>query len=603
MIIVYVIDNYGEFSNGTTITALRSKQKLEEKGHTVRIVTAGDFQGEHIYHLEKRNIPIVSPVAKKQHMYFAKFDEQVMREAFDGADVVHFFMPWQVSIKGIKLCKKMNIPYTAAFHSQPENITYGMGLGRFGGVVAWFIYKLFQFRLYRKVLHVHCPTLFIAKEMTKHHYKNQKHVISNGIDQIYKRGEKVDKNYIQILSTGRYALEKRQDVIIKAIARSKYRNQIKLVLAGAGPLQKKYERIAKRCGVDTTFGFYSQNELLDIIHNSDLYIHAADAEIEGISALEAIACGLVPVIAKSKKSATSQFALDERSLFESKDYKTLALKIDYWLEHLEEKEKMSIAYEKYAENYRLDRSVNLLEQMFKQAIEDKQKLEAYDLIEKKYRKMVVKSRWEKSWSFAVYYFIAIPILSLYLFLFKGVRIRNRKNIRYIKGGAIMVSNHVDNLDSVMNALSAFPRKPIFTSIKDNFNLPVAGKFVSILGTTPIPETPNEIKVFFHELSKQIRKGRIVHFFPEGELIKKDDEIRAFKKGAFLLAEETNSPVIPVGIKFEKRKSEKKIPFIGKSKIVVSIGKPIYPDIFQYKRESINQLRDEAFNEMVALVEE
>lgn len=37
MIIVYVIDNYGEFSNGTTVTAKRSKEKLEAKGHTVRI--------------------------------------------------------------------------------------------------------------------------------------------------------------------------------------------------------------------------------------------------------------------------------------------------------------------------------------------------------------------------------------------------------------------------------------------------------------------------------------------------------------------------------------------------------------------------------------
>ena len=40
-----------------------------------------------------------------------------------------------------------------------------------------------------------------------------------------------------------------------------------------------------------------------------------DAEIEAIACIEAFSCGLVPVIAGSEQSATPQFALDERSLF------------------------------------------------------------------------------------------------------------------------------------------------------------------------------------------------------------------------------------------------------------------------------------------------
>ena len=599
MIIVYVIDNYGEFSNGTTITALRSKQKLEALGHTVKIVTAGDYPGKDIYHLKKRYIPIISRVSEKQHMYFAKYDEKIMTEAFKDADVVHFFMPWNVSVKGVKLCKKLQIPCTAAFHSQPENVTYGMGLKQFGKPLAWFLYKRHQFNLYRHVLHVHCPTSFIANEMKKHHYHNQKHVISNGIDQIYQPGVKIESSTIQILSTGRYAPEKRQDIIIKAIARSKYKDNIKLILAGQGPLKQKYEKLAKKLNVNTEFGFYDQNQLLNIIQQSDLYVHAADAEIEGIAALEAIACGLVPIIAVSNKSATAQFALDDRSKFDSKDYKTLALKIDYWLEHKEEKQIMSKAYVEYAENYRLDHSVVLLEQMFKQAIEDKQKLDAYAYIEKAYKKLVVKSRSRKFVSALFYYIIGIPLLTIYMYVFKGLRIKNRKNLRTINSGAIMISNHVDNLDSVMNALSVFPKKPIFTGIKDNFKLPITGKLVTLLGTTPIPETPNEIKVFFHELSKQIRKGRIVHFFPEGELVKKDTQLRAFKKGAFLLAEETKSPIIPVGIRFIE--SQHKLPFLLKAKVVVDVGTPIYPDLFQYKKDSIMQLTEESFSEISTLI--
>ena len=49
MIIVYVIDSYGEFSNGTTITAKRSKEYLEKLGHTVRIVSISKDSNKDFY--------------------------------------------------------------------------------------------------------------------------------------------------------------------------------------------------------------------------------------------------------------------------------------------------------------------------------------------------------------------------------------------------------------------------------------------------------------------------------------------------------------------------------------------------------------------------
>ena len=600
MIIVYVIDNYGELSNGTTITALRSKEQLEKRGHTVRVVSAGPVKKPDGYQLKKRYIPIVSPVSKKQHMYFAKPNTKIMIEAFKDADIVHFFMPWKVSRFGIKLCKKLNIPYTAAFHTQPENITFGMGLGRLGRPIAWYIYLKFWIQFYRKVTHVHCPSPFIASELKKQHYKNRFHVISNGIAEVYHRGEKHPHEGYQILSTGRYALEKRQDIIIKAIAKSKYNHRIHLILAGHGPLEQKYRSLAYKLGVNITFSFYSQQDLIQKIHESDLYVHAADAEIEGIAALEAIACGLVPIIAESNKSATAQFAIDDRNIFKVNHVQELTEKIDYWLEHPKEREEMSIKYEKHAENYRLNHAISLLEQMFKQSIEDhKRAMVAKQKEQKKYRKLVAKTRFKKVMSWIVYYMIALPVLTIYLRLFKGIKIKNRQNIKAVKKGGIMISNHVHTLDSAMNAITVFPKKPVFTSIKSNFELPVAGKLVSMLGSTPVPETPSELKVFFYELSKQVRKGRIVHFFPEGELIKGDDKIRQLKRGAFMLAEETKSPILPIGISFHEKKSV--FSLFGKERIVINVGHPIYPDSFKLKKESIEQLSNDSQDVMNQLI--
>ena len=106
---------------------------------------------------------------------------------------------------------------------------------------------------------------------------------------------------------------------------------------------------------------------------ADLYVHTSDAEIEAMSCMEAFACGLVPVIADSPRSATPQFALDERSLFPAGDAAALAEKIDWWFEHPEAREEMGRRYAQHAEQYALDRSIVQTEEMFRLAIQEQKR--------------------------------------------------------------------------------------------------------------------------------------------------------------------------------------------------------------------------------------
>ena len=101
-----------------------------------------------------------------------------------------------------------------------------------------------------------------------------------------------------------------------------------------------------------------------------MYVHAASVEIEAIAALEAIACGLVPIIADSAASATPQFALDERSLFTDNNEFSLAEKIDYWYERDAEREVMGKVYAESAKKYSLELSLEKAERMFADEIRD-----------------------------------------------------------------------------------------------------------------------------------------------------------------------------------------------------------------------------------------
>ena len=176
------------------------------------------------------------------------------------------------------------------------------------------------------------------------------------------------EGFFNVLMVGRYAGEKRQDVLIDACAKSRHAGEIQVILAGKGPLEKKYRKLAEKLPNPIVMQFYEPSRLIEILHMADLYVHTSDAEIEAMSCMEAFACGLVPVIANSPRSATPQFALDERSLFPAGDTDALAERIDYWIEHPQEREEMERRYAEHAKQYALERSIEQTEDMFRMAI-------------------------------------------------------------------------------------------------------------------------------------------------------------------------------------------------------------------------------------------
>ena len=217
----------------------------------------------------------------------------------------------------------------------------------------------------------------IAQQLRDHGYTAQLHVISNGISPQYTYGKRPKEDWMEgffnVLMVGRYAGEKRQDVLIDACAKSRYADRIQVILAGKGPLEKKYRHLAEKLPNPAVMGFYEPERLLEILHMADLYVHTSDAEIEAMSCMEAFACGLVPVIADSPRSATPQFALDERSLFPAGDSGALAQRIDWWIEHPAEREEMEHRYAEHAKQYALSESIRQTEEMFRIAIQEQKR--------------------------------------------------------------------------------------------------------------------------------------------------------------------------------------------------------------------------------------
>ncbi len=596
MVIVLVIDMFHTNNNGTSVSARRFANALCERGHTVRVVTWGDpgksgtdpESGLHMYYVPEMKLPIASALAHKQHTLFAKPVKETLTMAIQGADVVHIFEPWPLGSAARRIAKRLHVPAMAAFHTQPENITYNTGLGWLP-LAAHFVYFMMYLLFYRRFSHIHCPSKFIAAQLRRHGYKAWLHVISNGVHPDFHPAgspRERENGLFKVLMVGRLSPEKRQDVLIRAVRQSKYAGRIQLYFAGQGPWEKRLRRMGSKLPNPPIFGYYDRPALVSLMQGCDLYVHASDIEIEGIACMEAFSCGLVPVIADSKRSATRQFALGPEHLFKAGDPASLAKRIDEWYDSPHCLREAGERYAKFGQTIALDKSIRQMERV-------------YASMNLKKKNIYHHSRLYNLISRLFTMGIAFPILQVFIRVIAGDRIRGMKNLRGLDG-ALTVCNHVHTLDSAIVGLALFPRRTVFPTLPKNLHTLWPGKIMGLLGCVAVPETWTDMKPFFDEMEFQLLRGRIVHFFPEGELRPYATCLQRFKSGAFHLAAKARVPLVPMSITFQKTRGLRRL-IRKKPVMVLTIGRPIWPAGFDIQEDSQWRM-DVAWKQMNEILE-
>lgn len=371
MKITIVTDVLGEANNGTTLAALNLISYLKSKGHEVKVVCPDKLKSglDGYYILPQYNLGIFNKYIKKNGVVIAKKDMSIIDKACFDADIVHSMLPFSVGRAAVKYCREHHIPLTSGFHAQAENATahiFAMNLGLANKLTYQNLWKHY----YQYVDAIHFPTQFICDLVKKYGIVAKvPYVISNGVETKLFYPRKVEKPVLLrekfvIVMSGRFSREKNQIALLKAIKQSRHEKNIQLILAGDGPLKKKLIKWGyKHLSNPPIIQKFKHNELADVLCLADLYVHTSIVEIEAISCLEALACGLVPIISDSPRSATSKFALTKESSFNYKSIKDLTNKIDYWIEHPKEKEQASKIYSEFAKQFDFDICMAKMEQM------------------------------------------------------------------------------------------------------------------------------------------------------------------------------------------------------------------------------------------------
>lgn len=374
MKVVLVIDSWNR-GNGCIVVTHTLARELQMRGHEVSLVTtageeASNFNGN-VDTVPGFYMPGVKEAMKNMKFLFGVGKKKVFRKAFKGADLVEILFPYFMARNAVRVAKEMNIPVLGACHIQSQNMTGAMGkdnksMDKFFN--SWFNYELFN-----RVDAIHCPSEFAADLIKSKGSNSHFRVISNGIPREFVPMENPERpdffeDYFVLMNVGRHAMEKNQENIIDALLKSKYKDKIKLLLCGKGETTERLKERGKELPVEPLVRFISEEEKQLFLNTADIYLHSSGIELESRSCLEAIGCGLPCLIEDSPNSAASQFAMDDRFLFEGGNIEELTARIDFWYENRAELKKLKEPTLESAKPYRIDKSIDAKEVLYRDVI-------------------------------------------------------------------------------------------------------------------------------------------------------------------------------------------------------------------------------------------
>lgn len=406
--LLFVINNLYTRGNGLSASARRTITLLRERGHDVRVLSSGsaeqaqacDFTAPE-FALPARRFPLADAIISAQGYAFAKPERKVIKQAVDWADVVHLEEPFGLQARTAHAAKRAGKPALATYHIHPENITATIHLDGLWPLNALLLAS-WRRRIYALARVVQCPSDSVHQRLQRWGMGDKLVTISNGVGLAPSKpevsakteycapgGRQVEtkqtpggaqpegEQVYRLLVVGRFSREKDQATILKAMRHSRYASQIQLVFAGRGPTEKSLRRAASRLVRDgvlkhaPSFNFFDAAGLDAQAEQADLYIHAAFIEVEGLSCLEVLRHGVVPVIAHSPLTATSQFALDAHSRFKARDPKALARAIDYWLSDNDRRQTEAQKYLNIGAHYDINDCVSRLELVYRKLASSK----------------------------------------------------------------------------------------------------------------------------------------------------------------------------------------------------------------------------------------
>jgi glycosyltransferase involved in cell wall biosynthesis len=366
--VAFVSDTINGQLGGGVVAARHVVGGLREQGHDVRVVAADARDADDV---TLRGFRLPLHAMPDMQFTMAVPDDAGLVRAFRDVDVVHVQFPFWLGSVAVKVAHRAGKPVVAAFHVQPENALLNVNIR--SPWLCRLVYRIWIARAFNRADAVVCPSAFAERKLRTHGLSAPTFVVSNGVppdaagSEAVSREPQFDAHFL-VLAVGRLAAEKRQDVIIEAVRRSRHRDRIRLVLAGAGPKERELRACGATLPNPPEIGFVSRERLLRLLSTADLFVHASEVELEGIAVLEAMSKGLPVLVAESRESAAAELALSDDFRFPAGDARALAAKMDALVEQPERLAAAARTYRAAARDFDFRESLSALVAIYRRVV-------------------------------------------------------------------------------------------------------------------------------------------------------------------------------------------------------------------------------------------
>lgn len=168
------------------------------------------------------------------------------------------------------------------------------------------------------------------------------------------------------------------------------------------------------------------------------------------------------------------------------------------------------------------------------------------------------------------YNLVAHFLRPFVRMFFPYEILGIENIKNLKGGYMICSNHLSNMDPVFYIVS-HPRPVHFMAKAELFRNKFLGKFFSLMGAFAVKRGKGDHQAI-NEAQNILKNNEVLGIFIEGTRSKTGEFLRP-KSGAALLAATSNMPIVPACI--TGNSNDKKVHMFRKT--VIKYGAPITPE--------------------------
>ena len=207
-----------------------------------------------------------------------------------------------------------------------------------------------------------------------------------------------------------------------------------------------------------------------------------------------------------------------------------------------------------------------------------------------YKYLFGKNPFKHVLSFILYRLLATPLVLLYMKLFKGLKIKNRKAVKKIKGGYFVYVNHTQYLaDAFTPTLVNFPKRAKVLVHPNAVSIPCISGLVAMLGAMPVPSDISATRNLLAAMKTLLNKKHAFVIYPEAHIWPYYNDIRPFNASSFYYPIKFGVPAVAYTVTYRRRKIFKNLSPL----ITVTVGEPVFPDEFTTKKE----LRDRIYGFM------